>query len=52
MKAILIKGLELPDEQGFLDIRIQGDGKALLHCGMGNCITYDVEEIEINKEET
>ena len=52
MKAILIKGMELPDEKGFLDVRIQGNGKALLVCGMGNCITYDAEEIEINEEET
>lgn len=52
MKAILIKGLELPDEKGFLDVRIQGNGKALMVCGMGNCITYDAEEIEINEEET
>lgn len=47
MKAIIIKGLELPEERGFLDVRIQGNGKALLVCGMGNCSVYDAEEIDM-----
>lgn len=51
MKAVIIKGLELPDQNGFTDVRIQGDGKALLVCCMGACSTMDCEEIEIPDEE-
>lgn len=48
MKAIMIKGLELPKvEDTFIDVRIQSNGKALLHCGMGKCSVYDAEEIDV-----
>lgn len=48
MKALIIKGLELPTTEGsFIDIRIQSDGTALLPCGMGMASVYTVEEIEL-----
>lgn len=51
MKAIVIKNLALPTgEDTFIDLRIQSNGKALLHCGMGRCSTYEVEEVEIPDE--
>lgn len=51
MKSIIIKGLELPTgENNFVDVRIQSDGKALLVCGMGQCITYDAEEVETSED--
>ena len=50
MKAVLIKGLDMPNPNGFIDVRIQGDGKALLVCGMGECSTLECEEIEIPEE--
>ena len=51
MKAILIKGMELPTgENNFADVRIQSNGKALLYCGMGECDVYPAEEIEIEDE--
>lgn len=52
MKAILIKGVGLPEGEGtFLDVRVQSNGKALLVCGMGNCDTYPAEEIEVEDKE-
>lgn len=51
MKAVIIKGLELPDKDGFVDVRIYGDGTAVMPCSMGNCNTYNVEQIECEKEE-
>lgn len=46
MKAIIIKGLEMPDERGFIDARIYGDGTVLLPCAGGVCGTVTAEEIE------
>lgn len=51
MKAILIKGVEMPEENGFMDVRIQGNGKALLVGCMGHCSTYEAEEVDIKEEE-
>lgn len=51
MKAVIIKGLELPDQDGFTDIRIYGDGTAVMPMCMGSCVNYDVEEIELPEEE-
>lgn len=50
MKAVLIKGLEMPNPKGFIDVRIQGDGEALLVCGMGECGTLECEQVEIHEE--
>ena len=50
MKAVIIKGLEMPDEKGFVDARIYGDGTVLLPCCGGNCSTIKAEEIEIEEE--
>ena len=50
MKAIVIKNMEMPEENGFIDVRIHGNGKALLVCGRGECDTYDAEEIEYSEE--
>lgn len=55
MKSVIIKNLALPvpTEDGFdtfIDLRIQSNGKALMHCGMGNCVVYQVEEIETEEE--
>ena len=47
MKAVVIKKLEMPTgENNFIDVRINSDGTALLHCGMGKCITSQAEQIE------
>ena len=55
MKSVIIKNLTLPipTEDGyetFIDLRIQSNGKALMHCGMGNCVVYEAEEIETEDE--
>lgn len=52
MKAVLIKGLEMPTgEDTFVDVRIQSDGKALLVGCMGHCSVYDAEETDCEEEE-
>ena len=52
MKAIVIKGLELPTIEGsFIDVRIQSNGKALLVGCMGHCSVYDAEEIEVEEKQ-
>ena len=50
MKAIIIKGVEMPDPRGFLDVRIYGDGSVLIPCAMGECGTVKAEEIEVEDE--
>ena len=47
MKAILIKGAEMPDENGFLDIRVYGNGKVFMPCAAGEGSEATAEEIEI-----
>lgn len=47
MKAVVIKGLELPEEGSFVDVRINSDGTVLLPCAQGECSTIKAEEIEI-----
>lgn len=51
MKAIIIKGLEMPEEKGFIDARIYGDGSVLLPCAMGSCSTLKAEEVELEEED-
>ena len=51
MKAIIIKGIEMPDKEGFIDVRINGDGTVLIPCAMGMCDTVKAEEIEIPDSE-
>ena len=47
MKAILIKGVEMPKGDGtFLDVRINSDGSVLVPCAMGECTTASAEEVE------
>ena len=50
MKAIIIKGIEMPDERGFIDARIYGDGTVLLPCAAGECGTVTAEEIELEDD--
>ena len=50
MKAIIIKGVEMPKKEGFLDARIYGDGTVLLPTHMGECDTVKAEEVEILEE--
>ena len=50
MKAIIIKGVEMPEKEGFLDARIYGDGTVLLPAHMGECGSVKAEEVEIPKE--
>lgn len=33
MEGILIKGITMPDENGFIDVRIYGDGEVVIPCG-------------------
>lgn len=50
MKAIIIKGVEMPDVRGFLDVRIYGDGSVLIPTHMGECEKAKAEEIDIKDE--
>lgn len=50
MKAIIIKGVEMPEKEGFLDARIYGDGTVLLPTHMGECDTVKAEEVVIPEE--
>lgn len=50
MKAIIIKGVEMPEKEGFLDARIYGDGTVLLPTHMGECDTVKAEEVDIHGE--
>ena len=50
MKAILIKGLEMPDQDSFIDLRIENGKAAVVGC-MGACKKFKAEEIEIPDEE-
>ena len=47
MKAILIKGIEMPNENGFLDIRVYGDGSVVIPCCDGNFSEVKAEETEV-----
>lgn len=49
MKGILIKGIGMPEENGFVDARIYGDGNVLLPCG-GETSECTAEEVEIEEE--
>ena len=51
MKAIIIKNVEMPDERGFLDARIYGDGTVFLPCCMGEGSSVTAEQIELPDEE-
>ena len=47
MKAIILKGLEMPKGEGtFLDVRIYADGSVLIPCAMGNCTNASAEEVD------
>lgn len=48
-KGILITGVSMPEENGFVDVRIYGDGNVLLPCG-GETVECKAEEIEIEEE--
>ena len=50
MKAIIIKGVEMPEKEGFLDARIYGDGTVLLPTHMGECGSVKAEGFEIPEE--
>ena len=50
MKAILIKGAEMPEERGFIDLRVYGDGTVISPCGSSFSETKAVE-IEIPDNE-
>ena len=50
MKAIIIKGVEMPEKEGFLDARIYGNGTVLLPTHMGECGSVKAEEVEIPEE--
>lgn len=47
MKAVIIKGIEMPDENGMLDVRIYGDGTVFVPCAMGEGGNFKAENIEI-----
>lgn len=49
MKAIIIKGLEMPDENGFLDVRIYGNGTVLVPSHGGECATVKAEQTEVEE---
>ena len=51
MKAIIIKGVEMPDQNGFIDARIYGDGTVLLPCAAGECSTVTAEAIELSESD-
>lgn len=49
MNAIIIKGLEMPNENGFLDVRIYGDGTVLIPTHMGECTEVKAEQVEVEE---
>ena len=49
MKAILIKGIELPESNGVLDLRIYHDYASMM-CGPGSFSSFKVEQVEIPDE--
>lgn len=51
MKAIIIKGLEMPEEDSFIDLRVRGDGKAQVVGCMGASASFKAEQIEIPDQE-
>lgn len=50
MKAIIIKGIGMPEKDGFLDARIYGDGTVLLPTHTGECGAVKAEEVDILEE--
>jgi len=50
MKAIIIKGLEMPQNGGFVDLRVYSDGKVDQVACMGHCTVLEAEEVEIPDE--
>lgn len=49
MKAILIKGVSMPEERGFVDIRIYGDGEVVIPCG-GSAAKAKAEAVTVPDE--
>lgn len=49
-KAIVIKGLPMPEEDSFVDLRVYGNGTAQVVGCMGFCVSYNAEEIEIEDD--
>ena len=49
MKAVVIKGMSLPDENGVIDVRIYNNYAASV-CGPGCTSSYSVEEIDVPDE--
>lgn len=47
MKGILITGIEMPNEDGFIDIRVYGNGNVIIPCCDGNYSEVKAEEIEV-----
>lgn len=50
MKAILITGVTMPEERGFVDLRIYGDGSVLMPCG-GGTVECEAKEVDYEEEE-
>ena len=48
-KGILITGVSMPEEQGFLDLRIYGNGSVLLPCG-DETVECKAKEAETDEE--
>ena len=50
MKGIFLEGLEMPEENGFLDVRIYGTGSVTMMCGPGSFSNCKAREIETEEE--
>ena len=46
MEAILIKGVSMPEERGFVDIRIYGSGEVVIPCG-SECTKARAEAVTV-----
>lgn len=51
MKGIFLEGLEMPNENGFLDVRIYGDGNVTMMCGPGSFSNCKAQEIDSEENE-
>ena len=49
-KAIIITGVTMPDKDGFIDMRVYGDGKVVVPCG-GRSVKAKAKEIELPEED-
>ena len=50
MEGILIKGVSMPEQRGFVDIRVYGSGEVIIPC-VSECTEARAEAVTIPDEE-